>query len=76
MRKVILLTAMPKESVWSSSVYVNGGGKVTFCVKHNLISTFFNFDQIKIVFFSVNGVSPFQYKQNPFNEIIGTIIKN
>ena len=43
MRKVILLTAMPKESVWSSSIYVNGGGKVTFCVKHNLISTFFNF---------------------------------
>lgn len=43
MRKVILLTAMPKESVWSSSIYVNGGSKVTFCVKHNLISTFFNF---------------------------------
>lgn len=43
MRKVILLTAMPKESVWSSSIYVNGGGKIAFCVKHNLISTFFNF---------------------------------
>ena len=43
MRKVILLTAMPKEGVWSSSIYVNGGSKVTFCVKHNLISTFFNF---------------------------------
>ena len=43
MRKVILLTAMPKEGVCSSSIYVNGGSKVTFCVKHNLISTFFNF---------------------------------
>ena len=43
MRKVILLTAMPKEGVWSTSIYVNGGSKVTFCVKHNLISTFFNF---------------------------------
>ena len=43
MKKVILLTAMPKESVWSSSIYVNGGGKIAFCVKHNLISTFFNF---------------------------------
>lgn len=30
MRKVILLTAMPKESVWSSSIYVNGGVKLLF----------------------------------------------
>lgn len=42
MRKVILLTAMPKESVWSSSIYVNGGGK--------LLSSKISFSRILLLF--------------------------
>ena len=41
MRKVILLTAMPKESVWSSSIYVNGGG---------LLSSKISFSRILLLF--------------------------
>ena len=42
MRKVILLTAMPKEGVWSSSIYVNGGGK--------LLSSKISFSRILLLF--------------------------
>ena len=42
MRKVILLTAMPKEGVWSSSIYVNGGDK--------LLSSKISFGRILLLF--------------------------
>ena len=42
MRKVILLTAMPKEGVWSSSIYVNGGDK--------LLSSKISFSRILLLF--------------------------
>ncbi len=41
MRKVILLTAMPKEGVWSSSIYVNGG---------ELLSSKISFSRILLLF--------------------------